>query len=343
MEIPFTYQFGKAFVPKGIRPNLRKYLLKAGIYNEPYSFFGLMFYLCFGISLLLYLVYILPHLQQVPAYLAGVVAFLTIAITTFTLIGISIIAIYFALDLKIYHRTKELEEVLPHFFEVLSSNLKGGLPFDKALWMSIKPEFGILSNEIGMAAKKVMTGHDVEDALNEFAEKYDSPQLKRSMDLLVSELHEGGSVTTVIDKIVENFEKSAEIKEEISASVLGYVIFISLVVMVIAPALFALSKGLFEIIKGVVNVLAASMGSSDSQVGIGMNISEIALSSGIFESFSHVSLAIIAVFASMIVSIIEKGNIKGGVKYIPIYLVSSQVIYLIVSSIVGAIFGDMTM
>lgn len=341
MYIPFTYEFGKAFVPKGIRPNLRKYLLKAGIDNEPYSFFGIMFYLCFGISLLLYLVYILPNLQEVPAYMAGMIAFLAIALITFALIGFVIISIYFFIDLKIYHRTRELERVLPHFFEVLSSNLKGGLPFDKAMWMSIKPQFGILASEIGIAAKKVMTGHDIEDALMEFSDKYDSPMLKRSMDLMISELREGGSVAKVIDKIVENFEKSREIKEELSASVLGYVIFISIVVMVIAPALFALSKGLFEIIKSVVNVLAASMGGTDSPIG--MNITEINLSSEIFNTFSHVSLGIIALFASMIVSIIEKGSIKGGLKYIPMYIITSQILYLIIASVVQAVFGNMSL
>ncbi|MFW5990719.1 MAG: type II secretion system F family protein [Candidatus Nanoarchaeia archaeon] len=337
MNIPFTYEFGRAFVPKRLRPNLRKYLLKAGINNEPYSFFGLMFYLCFGFSLFIYLVYILPLLQDVSPMLSGLVAFITIVLLTFALVGITVLAIYFFLDIKIYQRTKQLEEVLPHFFEVLSSNLKGGLPFDKAMWGAIKPEFGILANEIGIAAKKVMTGHDIENALMEFSDKYDSPMLKRSIDLLVGELQEGGSVAPIIDKIIENFEKTKELKEEISASVLGYVIFISIVVMVIAPALFSLSKGLFEIIKSVVNVLATSLGSSDNPIG--MDITEIKLDKEIFDTFSHVSLLIIAFFASLIVSIIERGNIKGGLKYIPLYIVSSQLLYLVLSKIIGSVFG----
>ncbi|MGM5482930.1 MAG: type II secretion system F family protein [Nanobdellota archaeon] len=346
MKIPFIYKFGKAFLPRGLRPHIRKYLLKAGINKEPYSFFGLMFFLCFGIALFIYLTLIFPKLEQVPVYLSGIIAFISIFIITCLIVGIVVIAIYFALDIKIYQRTKKLEEVLPHFFEVMSSNLKGGLPFDKAMWMSIKPEFGILATEIGIAAKKVMTGHDMEEALNEFSDKYDSPMLKRSMDLLISELQEGGSITGVIDKIVENFEKSRELKEEISSSVLGYVIFISIVVMVIAPCLFALSKGLFQIIKEVVNVLATSLGSGgggSSSLSFGSGIKEINLPKEIFDMFSHVSLGIIALFSSMIVSIIEKGNIKGGIKYIPIYVISSQLIYLIVSAIVTSVFGGMTL
>ncbi|RME57355.1 MAG: hypothetical protein D6780_08555, partial [Candidatus Dadabacteria bacterium] len=84
-------------------------------------------------------------------------------ITVVTFLG----GIYFFLDLRIYTRTRDLELILPDFLEEVSSNLKGGMSFEKALWSSIKPRFGVLSHEIALAGKKVMTGHDIEDALRE--------------------------------------------------------------------------------------------------------------------------------------------------------------------------------
>jgi hypothetical protein len=36
--------------------------------------------------------------------------------------------------------------------------LKGGMSFDASLWNSVKPEFGVLSEEIQLCTKKVMTG-----------------------------------------------------------------------------------------------------------------------------------------------------------------------------------------
>ncbi len=339
MKFLFTHEFGRAFIPKKIRPNLRRYLLKAGITRVPYSFFGTSFYVCIIVAVILYLIYVLPYALELPFYLSGLLAFVSVAGMTLFFIGLAIMVMYFTVDLIIYHRTRKLEEILPSFFEILSANLKGGLPFDKALWMSIKPEFGILSNEIGIAAKKVMTGHDIEDALMEFSDKYDSPMLKRSMDLIISELQEGGSIADIVDKVVENFQKTRELKEEISASVLGYVIFISIVVMFIAPVLFALSKGLFEIIKSVVNVLATSLGSGSTPLGL--SISEIELETRVFDGFARVSLGIIAIFASFIVSIIEKGNIKGGLKYVPLYFIVSQMIYWVAAAAAIGLFGDL--
>ena len=44
-KIIFLEEFGKAFVPKRVIPYLREYLLKAGINEVPYRFFGALFYL----------------------------------------------------------------------------------------------------------------------------------------------------------------------------------------------------------------------------------------------------------------------------------------------------------
>jgi hypothetical protein len=39
----------------------------------------------------------------------------------------------------------------------------------------------------------------------------------------------------------------------------------------------------------------------------------------------------------MIVSIIEKGNIQSGVKYIPLFIISTEVVYIIAMKIMTAI------
>jgi pilus assembly protein TadC len=345
MKLFFTYDFGKAFIPNKIRPNLRNYLLKAGITKEPYSFFGFLFYVSICFSLIIYFGLIRQllsthvGLNNITSILLNFfITFSTIVVIILLFIFFFVVVIYFFLDLMIYNRTKRLEEILPYFFDNLSSNLKSGMSFDNSLFMSIKPEFGILADEISIAAKKVMTGHDIENALYEFAVKYDSPMLKRSVELIISQLKEGGAVCDIIDKITSNLKSTRELKQEIVTSVYSYILFISIIVMIISPILFALSQNLFEIIKNVVNVLASSMG--DASNTIGFSVKEINITKEVFRWFSVIALAIIAIFASMVVSIIEKGNIKSGVKYIPMYIISSQIVYIIALNIIGYIFGS---
>ncbi|MFP4402819.1 MAG: type II secretion system F family protein [Candidatus Woesearchaeota archaeon] len=347
MKFLFAYEFGKSFIPDKIRPNLRKYLFKAGIVNEPYSFFGILFYFSLIFSISFYFLYIKLLLDQFVGlenitniFLNFLITFSSIVLLNFLIIGFFIVIVYFFIDLIIYNRTKKLEEILPYFFDNLSANLKSGMSFDNALFMSIKPEFGILADEIAITAKKVMTGNDIELALEEFSKKYDSPMLKRSMELIINQLKEGGAVSDIIDKIAFNLKNTMELKQEIRTSVYSYVLFISIIVILISPVLFALSQNLFEIIKSVVNVLAFSMGSTDA---VGFSVSEITITKEVFNWFSFIALSIIAIFSSMIVSIIEKGDIKSGVKYIPMYFIGSHVVYLIASNVLGIVFGGFIM
>jgi pilus assembly protein TadC len=271
--------------------------------------------------------------------LTGLSTFFIITFIILFFCGIIIIFIYFALDIIIFNRTRQLEEILPDFFEVVSSNLKGGLSFERSLWLGIKPRFGILSQEIAIASKKVMTGCDVDEALTEFVYKYDSPMLKRSIDLIISELHEGGKISEIIERIVVDLKKTKELKAEMIASVLSYIIFISIIVIVVSPIIFALSLNLLGVIQSIMGVLAKSMGSGSNPLGI--TFSTIPLDPNDFVIFSYIALAVIAVFASMIISIIEKGSIKGGIKYIIIFLVFSEILYMIFSYMMSLVFGNM--
>jgi len=336
MKLLFADEFGKAFVPKKIRPDLRSYIFKAGITGEPYSFFGTLFYFALVLTTIVYFVAFYGTLQSYAesmskgAFIAlqffGTVVIF--AAMMFTVIGLIIVSIYAYMDIRIFNRTRKMEEILPEFLEVVSSNLKGGMSFEKSLWMAINPKFGVLANEIALAAKKVMTGHDVDIALTEFSLKYDSPMLKRSMNLIISQIQSGGEISDIIDRIVTDLKKTKALKEEMSASVLTYMIFIAAIVLVISPVLFSLSYALLTVISGVTSLLGASMRNVDSPLPF--EFTDVAINPETFVfPFSFAAITITAVGSSMIVSIIEKGNIKGGLKYIPMFVVTSLVVYWI--------------
>ena len=78
--------------------------------------------------------------------------------------------------------------MLPDFLQAVASNLKGGLSFENSLLAAIKPRFSILANEMAEVSKKLMTGYDVSTALSELGQKYNSPMLRRSIDLMITEL-----------------------------------------------------------------------------------------------------------------------------------------------------------
>ncbi|MBN1793211.1 type II secretion system F family protein [Candidatus Woesearchaeota archaeon] len=336
-DLGFLEEFGKAFVPKKIRPRLGAYLAKAGVEEVPYKFFGTLFLVTAVITYFVYLLMIYPSLRTSSALglFAGTFAgWFSVQITLIVLI---ILAIYFYLNLMIYQRTKIMEDLLPDYLALVSTNLRGGMSFEKSLWTAIRSDFGILAKEIGIVSKKVATGNDVSDALTEFAMKYNSPVLRRSVDLIKSELTSGGRVAEVLDQLVGVLRRTRELKKEMAATALTYMIFMSVIVLAITPALFALSKQLLTILISIGTKISGSIQPGTTMFAF--NAPEIDPAD--FSNFSIVAVGIIAVFTSVIISIIEKGDIKGGVRYIPLFLIVSILLYIIFEVLLGVAMGGL--
>ncbi|HII65205.1 TPA: hypothetical protein HA372_01290 [Candidatus Woesearchaeota archaeon] len=346
-RIFFMQEFGKAFVPKKAVPHLRRYVLKAGIRQVPYGAFGALFYVCLAVTLVLYFLVISPLLQRLitATFLSGfgqlsllVLAFLSVALLLVALSTLIMLVVYFYLDIRIFRRTKEMEEMLPEYLQIVASNLRGGLTFENALWSAIKPHFRILSSEMAEVAKKVMTGFPVKRALVELSEKYDSPMLRRSVDLIISEVESGGNIADLLERIVEHLKETRTLKEEMSAAAVAYVIFISAIIVVISPLLFSLAYNLLIVILGFISNLAAA---TQRVNALPFTLTTGTVNPDDFRTFSLITIIVISFFASLIVSIVEKGSIRGGVKYIPLYVFGSLAFYYFFMKVLTGVFAGL--
>ena len=338
LKIIFLEEFGKAFVPKKVIPNLRKYLLKAGFDEVPYKFFGLLFYISALITTFIFLVFVFPYLKKFSFFKIYIYSFVSWFVVQLFFATLFIMLIYFYLDLKIYYKTKKMEEQLPDFLQILSSNLKGGMTFERALWAAIKPRFNVLGSEMAIASKKVMTGYEITKALAELADKYDSLMLRRTIDLIISEVESGGNISKLIDRLVDNLKETKILKDEMSASAIAYVIFISVIVIVISPLLFALSFHLLVITLKFIGKLTFA---TQRVASLPLFLSKVNVNPEDFRIFSIAAIFVISLFSSMIVAIVEKGEIKGGVKYIPIYIFGSITVYLLFMKLLGTLFANL--
>ena len=339
MGFEFLETFGKAFVPLKMRPNLRNYVLKAGISDVPYKSFGFLFYFILLISIFVYLLIY----TVLKTYALGTIIGLTMTFWIFfptITSGFLIFCVYAFLNMRIYARTKKVERALPDYLQLVSTNLRSGMSFEKSLWLAIRPKFGILADEIGAASKKVMTGSDITDALKELSEKYNSPLLSRTLDLIISEIKSGGEIATVIDRIRINMKQTQELRAEMEASTVTFVIFITVIVLVIAPGLFALALQLMDILTGITSKLGAASSGSGGGGGFGMDFSKAKEANpDHFKIFSYFAIGIITIFSSMINSIISKGDIKSGLKYIPAYFITSILVYSVAISLLARVFS----
>lgn len=329
---------GKAFVPKRFRPNLRAYLAKAGIAPVPYKFFTIMFFVALLITYILFFASgFWTFLSTQPTAFIGIGTFIFWFFSVLVLSAVIMGGIYFYINMKIYNRVKLIEENLPDYLVLVSTNLKGGLSFEKALWASIKPEFGVLAAEMSIVSKRVLTGSDLKEALLELSQKFESPTMRRTINIIIGQIESGGEVAKILDQIIDNLRKTRIIKEEMSANTLMFTIFIAAIVVVISPLLFALAYNILSILVSVSQQIAPALENSASNSPF--SFSEIKIDKEEFKLFSIFALSIISIFASMILSNIQRGDIKSGLKYMPFFIAAGVFLYFFFLLVLQGVFG----
>lgn len=246
------------------------------------------------------------------------------------------VGVYVFLDYKAYKRKVEIEAVLADFLQLTSANISAGMPIDRALWYAVRPKFGVLAKEIEEVAKATLTGEDLGKALTNFADKYDSIVLKRSINLLLEGMQGGGEIADLLNKIALDIQEIRIMKKEMAASVLTYVIFISFATAVISPMLFALSEQLLAVINKIV-------GSIDMEPGTNsfFQIGGATLTTGDFTVFAVVMLIITSIFSSFIISTIRTGSMRKGLKLIFFFIISTMVIYYVGRLLFGALMSGL--
>lgn len=246
------------------------------------------------------------------------------------------IIFFFIIDLKIYNRKKSVEDVLPEYFQLVAANIGSGMPIDQSLWLAIRPQFGVLSKEMELVAKKSMTGTNLNTALIEFSEKYDSQLLKRTIYMLTEGIDAGGPIAKLLDRITVDMIDTKIMKKEMAANVMTYVIFITFASVAAAPFMFGLANQLIVIISGLIGNL--NIGTSSNSM---FNLTSDSILLGDFKLFAIIVLTISSSFAAMISSIIKNGNIRDGLKNIPILSAIAICIYLFASYIMSMVFSGM--
>jgi flagellar protein FlaJ len=245
--------------------------------------------------------------------------------------GLIFLLVYTMLLLRINQRKRMVEGILPDFLSLASSNVRAGMTIDQALWYAAKPEFGILSEEISIVAKKSFSGVPFNEAIDYLLYRFDSKPVKRAVALIKQGIASGGKLADILDKTAEDSRKTQLLKKEISASLLMYVIFIIFASTIGVPFLFAISNKLIILLERI--ILSLNYPSHDLSFSYRNFVisSKPIISSSDFFLFTVLSAIITSIFSSLIIGVISKGSKKEGIVYIPFLLVGSLLMFFLVS------------
>lgn len=253
---------------------------------------------------------------------------------------LTVLVVFVYLDVRMYQHVMEIEESLPDFLQLASSNISAGMTVDRALWYAVRPKFGILAIEMENVAKSTIVGEDLEKALVKLGQRYDSRMLKETINLIVEGIQSGGEMAQLLNKLSTNIKETQLMRKEIGASVMTYAIFIGAATIVAAPLLFALSTQLLTIIQKIFGSIHI-----DKSVGVSglfsMSLSGDSINIGDFRNFSILVLIISSFFSAAIISVIQKGSVKDGVKTIPIFIIVSLILYYAASALFASLLGGL--
>ncbi len=322
------------------RQRLKAYIERAGLDVDPQKLFGIFFNAAVLINLLAsaYLIYYFSVTYGITWGTVAVSMFVLWVFAFVLLIFALWIVFYITVDLKIFRRKVDIEEVLPDFLQLTASNIKAGMTVDKALWFAVRPRFGVLAKEIETVAKETMSGADLKFALQKFAGRYDSVILKRAVSMLNEGIEAGGEIGDLLNRIAMNIQEQKSLMKDMSANVTTYVIFITFASVVAAPFLFALSGVLIGVVQNLGSALGGAT-SAASTVGIPLKFSGTGVSQSDFKIFASFSIVITSFFSAIMISTIKKGNAKSGVKYIPIFIAVSLTLYFVAQIVAGKLIG----
>ena len=256
--------------------------------------------------------------------------------------GISWLIYHEVLDYKIYQRKKEVEEVLADFLLLTSANVRAGMTIDKALWHAVRPRFGVLAKEIETVAKKTLSGENLEVALNDFGNSYDSALLKRSVSLLIEGIEAGGEIGDLLNNIALDIQETNLMKKEMSSSVTTYAIFISFASTMAAPFLFALAGQILKVVTKIGSRIGTSPQSMQNSGGFQFSFSGGgAIKYGNFIIFAVSTLVTTSIISQIIVATIRKGDAKEAVMNIPITIAVSLTLFFVIGHFLGVFLGGM--
>jgi archaellum biogenesis protein FlaJ (TadC family) len=224
---------------------------------------------------------------------------------------------------------------------MVSSNVRGGMPVDQALWNSAKPEFGVLSAEVRRAIKESYSGTTMDDALDDLASRFNSKLFKRFIEILKQAISSGAEVGLVLEKLSEEIREVIIVRRDIRSMLIVYVIFLFFAAAFGVPFLLSVSNKLIEVLFTAFAMVTPTSGTeqlASNSFVTNFFIGKPPITPSDFYYFSLVMIFITNFVTAYIIGAAYTGNENDGVKFFPIMALVAYAIFFGASSLVSVLF-----
>ena len=238
-------------------------------------------------------------------------------------------------------RANQIERVLPDALQLISANVRAGMTIDRAIWLSARPEFGVLEEEIKLVGARTMGGKSLRIALTEMTKTIKSSILDRTIKLILEGIESGGELAHLLEEVASNIRVTQTLKKEIKSSVMTYSIFILFAAVIAAPALFSISIFFVETMSTLWSTTNSGTSMMGSTMGMGSMFQKAKGPQITVDDlfwFAVVTLTVSSFFGSLIIGLIQTGKEKNGLKLIPMMMGASVTILIVALTVIRMLF-----
>ncbi len=320
-----VYRLLSKFFPRRFYEKYKGILDYANIRVEPAKFLG--FILLFGFLVAWAMAFPAARIFELNLWGTFAVSF----------IGFEVV-VYMWLLLSVDAKARVMEKALPDALQLMSSNLRAGLTPERALLLAARPEFGPLSEEINRVGKEVALGKDMDEALLEIAKRVRSTRIEKTIALIVSGLRSGGELASLLDNTAHNLRDQDFVDQKIRSSVRMYVIFIFAAVGFGAPMLYGMSSFLVEVLTKILGNVEIP---KTTTFAMPINLSQVSIGPDFVMKYVIIALIVTSVLGSMALGLINKGEERQGLKYVPVLVFMTLVIFFVVRWMISGLLAGL--
>ncbi len=178
-------------------------------------------------------------------------------------------------------------------------------------------------------------------AIDHLSTHFNSKFVRRTVVLIKQGLSSGGRIAEILERTAQDVRNMHIIKKDIAASLLMYIIFLVFAASIGAPFLFSVSAKLIGLLEHVFAQLPDT-GSLATMAGSSfIKPQPPVISTDQFMIFVVLSTIVTAICSGLMIGVIMRGNRMEGVRYIPLMLLASGVIFIVISALLDTFLTGM--
>ena len=119
-------------------------------------------------------------------------------------------------------RIKRIDNEFPNMLRDIALSRRTGMTIPAAISLTAKGEYGPLTEGIKWMSTLLALGMSFPDVLNRFAERYRTPLIKRSIDIIIETERIGGEISKILEAVANDAYEYQVLKEKKSSAAMPF-------------------------------------------------------------------------------------------------------------------------